>query len=504
MRCQLIKQVVSISAAALAMTLAAPAQAVQPTSGAIISNGTIFLGVNSDGSLNYDGAGAPPGSNYGGVGLFDGRTFYEATYPGCTCEGWGAAAFAGGAANSGGADTSVGGNFNLTELAFNVPNTFSANSLVAIDGDLSMQVLHQFLPSSTPDLYQVNVFITNTSSTAFDNVVYRRTMDWDIDPTPFNEVVTIQGVRDGAGNLHPNILYSSNDGFSGPDPLDGGSFISSASVLQNFTDLGPNDHGALFDFQFGPLDPNDTVAFKIFYGASSSEMGALNALNQVGAEIYSLGQPGDSPSGDPVDRGGASSETSTFIFGFDIDNDGSSFAAPLLPTGFTSGGFVFETTVSPGVTTVIDPVIAIGYDIDATENILTAEFQDLGDPDGYDIYLLSDLSTVIGTVFPTGGSNAIFDFGALFGGSGIPGFRVGGIDPSLGLDPTNPLAFAVGLTFDVLAPTPVTINMNPVTAFVAGGVPEPSTWAMLIFGFGFIGGAMRHRRRQGPGQLALA
>ncbi|MCW6532357.1 PEPxxWA-CTERM sorting domain-containing protein [Sphingomonas sp. MMSM20] len=30
---------------------------------------------------------------------------------------------------------------------------------------------------------------------------------------------------------------------------------------------------------------------------------------------------------------------------------------------------------------------------------------------------------------------------------------------------------------------------------LAAAVPEPSTWAMMIFGFGAIGGAMRHRRR---------
>lgn len=31
---------------------------------------------------------------------------------------------------------------------------------------------------------------------------------------------------------------------------------------------------------------------------------------------------------------------------------------------------------------------------------------------------------------------------------------------------------------------------------VAGGVPEPSTWAMMILGFGLIGGVMRRRQRQ--------
>lgn len=32
--------------------------------------------------------------------------------------------------------------------------------------------------------------------------------------------------------------------------------------------------------------------------------------------------------------------------------------------------------------------------------------------------------------------------------------------------------------------------------FVPGGVPEPSTWAMLLLGFGFVGSSMRARRRR--------
>ncbi len=37
---------------------------------------------------------------------------------------------------------------------------------------------------------------------------------------------------------------------------------------------------------------------------------------------------------------------------------------------------------------------------------------------------------------------------------------------------------------------------------VGGGVPEPSTWAMLILGFGAIGYSMRKRRRSPAQQLA--
>ncbi len=33
-------------------------------------------------------------------------------------------------------------------------------------------------------------------------------------------------------------------------------------------------------------------------------------------------------------------------------------------------------------------------------------------------------------------------------------------------------------------------------AVFATPVPEPGTWAMMIAGFGFVGGAMRRRRRR--------
>ncbi len=35
-------------------------------------------------------------------------------------------------------------------------------------------------------------------------------------------------------------------------------------------------------------------------------------------------------------------------------------------------------------------------------------------------------------------------------------------------------------------------SLNPVT----GAVPEPATWAMMIGGFGMVGGAMRRTRRK--------
>ena len=48
--------------------------------------------------------------------------------------------------------------------------------------------------------------------------------------------------------------------------------------------------------------------------------------------------------------------------------------------------------------------------------------------------------------------------------------------------------------FDV--PDHVNIDDVSVQNAVGGAVPEPATWAMMIGGFGAIGGTMRYRRRK--------
>lgn len=41
-------------------------------------------------------------------------------------------------------------------------------------------------------------------------------------------------------------------------------------------------------------------------------------------------------------------------------------------------------------------------------------------------------------------------------------------------------------------------KVSGLTISTISAVPEPSTWAMMIFGFGMVGGAMRSRRHAGP------
>jgi PEP-CTERM motif len=48
----------------------------------------------------------------------------------------------------------------------------------------------------------------------------------------------------------------------------------------------------------------------------------------------------------------------------------------------------------------------------------------------------------------------------------------------------------------LIDPTGASQNQVYLTAATLGGVPEPTTWAMLIVGFGIIGAAMRRRGRR--------
>src|SRR6476619_1337244 len=73
-----------VATAAFLIPVAANAQA-------IINNGTVRLGINQTGELNFDDGASHPGAFTNIVGLRSVTTGHEATADGCTCEGWGAA-----------------------------------------------------------------------------------------------------------------------------------------------------------------------------------------------------------------------------------------------------------------------------------------------------------------------------------------------------------------------------------------------------------------------------
>ena len=247
--------------------------------GVILDNGVIQLGVRPEGHLNA---------------------------PGCECEGWGAADAISEVTGYANESTDFGAN-NMDVISFASTAT-TAVSVVEI-GD-TLRVTHDFHPAGTsPNLFEAEVTIENISASNVD-ARYRRVMDWDIDPTPFDEFSTVD-----VGNS-ARLLDNNNDGFSTADPL--GPDLSDPDFpvfTGTFVDAGPEDHGARFDFGFGTLAPSAEVTFHIYYGAAGNQNDAIAALDSVGAEILSLGQPNttDGPTlGTP----------NTFAFGFtDVQGD---------------------------------------------------------------------------------------------------------------------------------------------------------------------------------------
>lgn len=298
----------------------------------IISNGTVALGVKDSGALNVSGDSTiygpsftSPGSGgtVGGTGVrglfVNGTSGYEATYPGCLCEGWGVAVASLGITGydgNGFANLTGGvGTFGTDGAGNGIATT--VRTIANAAGTPVLEVTHNFKPSASIYLYQVDVTIKNISGmdlgSGATDLRYTRLMDFDTEPTAFNEYITIQ--RGGSTNL----LTTSDDGFEPANPLFAtSSILGCAPVGASFVDCGPSDHGARFDFGFSTLlgadDPgsaaDDTLrAFTIYYGAAPTEAAADAARLAVGAGVYAYGQP--NTAGGPTDG-----TPITYIFAF--------------------------------------------------------------------------------------------------------------------------------------------------------------------------------------------
>ncbi|QND70009.1 PEP-CTERM sorting domain-containing protein [Tardiphaga robiniae] len=153
--------------------------------------------------------------------------------------------------------------------------------------------------------------------------------------------------------------------------------------------------------------------------------------------------------------------------------------------------YSFHIDVVHGQSYNLDPAAALGYIFSIGEtgpNFASVKLPELGLGHPYGLYVWNGSQYVFAAdLF----ANTLFDFGPL----GVSRFKVLGIDESLGLDPNNATAFVTQVTF-----TGDGAFTGTMTAIAA--VPEPSTWAMMILGFGGVGFmAYRRRRRQ---DLALA
>ncbi|MEY4806655.1 MAG: hypothetical protein RLZZ206_1044 [Cyanobacteriota bacterium] len=394
---------------------------------------TLALGVNDAGNLNiFDSTFTT--SNAGTTGLarlFADGTWRDATSPGCLCEGWGVAAsslgggrFAGWANQNSGSGGLTGGLFGSTIT--------TATSQIDL-ADLPIRVLQAYGPSLAPNAFQGNVSITNTGTEKVYDVVYRRVMDWDVPPTEFHEFVSHIGVEENLESVGGNVRFASNNGFASSDPRSYPyEYPPYGTINSNFFQKGPSDHGSVFDFTFGDLDPGQSRTFNIFYGAGANLPEALSTIAILKPDVWSIGQ--STLSGTP------NNDSPTFLFAFGGVGGvepGTTPDVPVLPFVPAPGVFEFP---APAPRRWFDPPFVDGFDYslgsgDFLSFILPPGFGTTIDLYVDDILTASDLTADGLTEY----------FFSAYGLSGVKAFSLRDISPLV--DAADSTAFPTFLDF---------------------------------------------------------
>ncbi|QND70480.1 PEP-CTERM sorting domain-containing protein [Tardiphaga robiniae] len=217
----------------------------------------------------------------------------------------------------------------------------------------------------------------------------------------------------------------------------------------------------------------------------------IDQLQTRGGQVFT---PGTFETSAQIFASTLNQSRSFFDFTYSATPAANGINAPLyLPTASTQANglpsYSFNISTQAGQTYFIDPEYAIGYVFNigsGDPNFASVVLPVLAGTQFYTITLAD------GRAFNVSGGQ-IFDFLQYFA-DGAGSFTVTGISEQTGLDPNNPFAFAAGVTFtrDGI----FTGTMDPLVA----GVPEPSTWAMMILGFGGVGfmAYRKHREQNLP------
>jgi type IV pilus assembly protein PilY1 len=267
-----------------------PSQAPPVSAQAIIGHLGIQLGVNAEGNLGVPGGTPSVGTGTTIVGLRSRNV--EAITSGCGCEGWGVAIAGTGITGFANIGTD-GGPHNLSLVSFVSDGTRATSVVDVVDvlgtGLPVLQVTHAYHPTdlpevaAAPDFYQVDVTITNlTGASTSGNILYRRVMDWSVEPTPGRELVTVAASGQTPGTLPDNVIFLSDDGFETANPLiNHMNDLAGCGIGTGFVRCGPANHGALVDLSFPALAAGEFRTFQEFYGRSSV-IGAVTQLSNAG------------------------------------------------------------------------------------------------------------------------------------------------------------------------------------------------------------------------------
>lgn len=159
-------------------------------------------------------------------------------------------------------------------------------SWVGVQADL-LRVDHEWAPAANePSAYRTNVTLENPGDDPRTAVVYRRLVDWNVEPSPQNEYLEIQGIAP----MPPALRFLGADGKGSADPRVALAATGCVAPLSYVTvaACGRGDRGFAVEFDLGTILPDESRSFCMFHGAAASKGAAEAVLRRLPVELYSL------------------------------------------------------------------------------------------------------------------------------------------------------------------------------------------------------------------------
>ncbi len=377
------------------------------------------------------------------------------------------------------------------------------------------------ITNSASGTFRVGAAQTVTIANTFVNNGGTITADGTFAFTGFNATFGDNSVFNGAGINAIN----SNSAFVGDInstnlSFNGGTFSGNAVALSGTANWAAGTFSGDWNLTAGSTLTATTGSNKFFNVANFTNDGTINwtggniffangsQLTNNGAvdvqsdnSINNSGGPASSFTNNGLIQKTAGTGTTTLASGIGLDNNGTinvlsgTIALPatfdndgtLGGTGtFTSTNLTNDGSIAPGAPGATGTLALTGNFFQSASGFLNSQLASSSSSDLFNISGTAGiggtlaLSCILGCAINTGDSFVLLDsIGALsgtFSNITTSGFRTG---------------FAFDVVYDYGADL---VRLNVLDAgIVNGAVPEPSTWAMLILGFGMIGRAMRKR-----------
>lgn len=245
--------------------------------------------------------------------------------------------------------------------------------------------------------------------------------------------------------------------------------------------------GGPSDLTFGP-EGQENVSWS---GGTPSPVTLSGTEGFAASQTYTPGGAGSAVSytyGWSADQNGATWDTLTESISGNAHVDYRFSIPVVLPKTVFNETFGFDVSCAPGSVCFYDPVVATGFTYEAigtafTQLMVPGEY---GDGE-FTLLLFNSVTHTFDLPGATFHSGETIDL-TQFDPNGLTKLKIGGIEPSAGVDPQDQTGFVTGFSF--------ASNTGSFTmAAEVASIPEPENWGLMLAGLGLVGWAAR--RRQG-------